>query len=107
MNVNHTTELTKKIFEVTVDAVISVCDGTYKYIQKHFKFNISQETYSMHKNRNILKMMMIVIKTGHIIACFGSYLANWNNNDAKITGEIMKDQNEKKFFQRRQYFCGR
>ena len=37
-------------------------------------------------------MMMVVSTTGYIIECYGPYLADGNNNDAKITRNIMDDK---------------
>ena len=45
----------------------------------------------MHKHRNLVKLMMLVSTNGYIIDCFGPYLANGHNNDAKIFKKIVED----------------
>ena len=45
----------------------------------------------MHKNRNLVKLMMLVSRNGYKIDCFGPYLANGHNNGAKILKNIVED----------------
>ena len=84
LNINYTTDLSKKLFECNEDEVMSVWDGMYVYIQKSANFSFQTDTFSMHKHRNLVKLMMFVRTNGYIIDCFGPYLANGNSNDAKI-----------------------
>ena len=67
LNIEHTTELSRHIFDVEEDSTISVWDGTYIYIEKSSNYTFQKSTYSVHKNRNLLKMMMVVSTTGFII----------------------------------------
>ena len=96
----HTTQLSKDLFDVDDSSVIVVLDGTYVYIEKSSNYSFQRATYSMHKGRNLLKFMMIVSTTGFVIDCLGPYLANGANNDAQITKSIMKKEDDcKRFFQ--------
>ena len=105
INVCHTTELSKKLFDVSEEAILTIWDGTYVYIQKSSNYTFQRSTYSMHKYRNLVKMMMIVISTGFIIDCFGPYLANGNNNDANILKDIFDDKEKfDGFFKENDYF---
>ena len=92
LNLTHTTELSKTIFEPNEDAVMSVWDGTYIFIQKSSNYFFQKESFSMHKHRNLLKIMIIISTTGHIIECFGPYFAKGNNNHAKISQDTLKDK---------------
>jgi len=60
----HTTQISKTIFGSEEDSIITVWDGTYVYIQKSSNYSFQRQTYSMHKNRPLVKMMMIVTTTG-------------------------------------------
>lgn len=79
------------MFEVQENEIIVVWDGTYIYIQKSSDYSFAKKTFSIHKNRPLIKMMVIVSTTGYIIEALGPYLANGANNDASITEHIMKD----------------
>lgn len=49
--------------------------------------------------------MMVTTTTGYIIECFGPYLANGANNDAKITEQILRDhQSVASFFKENDCF---
>jgi hypothetical protein len=78
--------------------VITIWDGTYVYIQKSANYSFQKATYSMHKGRNLVKMMMVFSTTGYIIEVFGRYLADGKNNDAKITKHIAEDGNKLKSY---------
>lgn len=41
-------------------------------------------SYSSHKERNLLKPMIVVSTTGYILNVFGPYYANAKNYDASI-----------------------
>lgn len=88
--INHTTELSKRLYDLNEDALCVVWDGTYIYIEKSSNFVFQKKTYSMHKGRNLVKMMMLVSMTGKILDVFGPYLADYANNDAGIMKDIFK-----------------
>ena len=94
----YTTVLSKELFEVKKGSIITVWDGTYVYIEKSSNYKFAKATYSMHKNRPLLKMMMITSTSGYILDCFGPYLANGSNNDASIAEDILSDGNDFKSF---------
>ena len=73
------------MFELIEDEIVTVWDGTYIYIQKSSNYSFTKKTYSIHKNRPLVKMMVIVSTKGYIIEVLGPYLANGANNDANIT----------------------
>ena len=91
LNINHTTDLSKRLFEVEENNTITVWDGTYIYIEKSSNYTFQKLTYSMHKHRHLLKMMLAVSTTGFIVDCFGPYLSNGHNNDASIMKNILDD----------------
>jgi hypothetical protein len=121
----HTTDISKNIFEPDEDSLIIVWDGTYVYIQKSSNYSFQKQTYSMHKNRPLVKMMMIVTTTGKFRSCLfilkmlfklffykgyildaiGPYLANGNNNDANMTQDIINKQSQlKNYFKENDIF---
>lgn len=79
-------------------SVITVWDGTNVYIQKSANYSFQKATYSMHKGRNLVKMMMVVSTSGYILETFGPYLANGKNNVAQITKHIAEDENKLKSY---------
>lgn len=48
----------------------------------------------MHKQRHLLKPMMIVTTTGYIVSAIGPYLADGQNSDAKIFNHIIGTDTE-------------
>lgn len=81
----HTRPLAKELFGNDIDnPVILVADGTYIYIQKSHNFKFQRRSYSLHKNRPLVKPMIIVSTTGYIVSVLGPYHADYKNNDANI-----------------------
>jgi hypothetical protein len=74
IQLRHTTQISKTIFESDEDSIITVWDGTYVYIQKSSNYSFQRQTYSMHKNRPLVKMMMIVTTTGILFSIFILFL---------------------------------
>lgn len=64
---SHTTETASKIFGTSISYAITVLDGTYIYIQKSADYSFKRRSYSMHKNRPLLKPMKIVVTDGYIL----------------------------------------
>jgi hypothetical protein len=88
---NHTRPLAQEIFgSITEKPAILVVDGTYVYIQKSSNFQFQRRSYSQHKNRPLVKPMVIVSTTGYIISVLGPYLADHKNNDARILKHSIK-----------------
>lgn len=63
---------------------ILVVYGTYVFIQKSNNFKFQRRSYSQHKNRPLVKPMVIVSTTGYIVSVLGPYFADHKNNDASI-----------------------
>lgn len=90
----HTRPLAKELFSPTFNQAILVLDGTYIYVQKSSQFSFQRRSYSMHKQRHLLKPMMIVTTTGYIVSAIGPYLADGKNSDAKILNHIIGTDTE-------------
>lgn len=103
IQIKYTSELSKKLFQVAEENIITVWDATYVYIEKSSNYSFQKKSFSSHKGlffdfkipqiinynifykgRNLVKIMLLVTTKGHIIACFGPYLADGKNNDARI-----------------------
>jgi len=105
INERYTTTISRKLFTNNDNQMITVWDGTYVYIQKSSNYTFSKKTFSMHKHRPLLKMMMSVTTKGYIIDSLGPYLADNSNNDAAITKHILEDNERvKAFFQEEDVF---
>ena len=81
-------------------AIVVIWDATYVYIQKSSNYHFQRFSYSMHKGRNLVKMMIVVSSTGHIIECYSPYFTNGGNNDASIIIDQFEQHkiNTKNFF---------
>ena len=76
----------------TTSSLITIWDGTYVYTQKSSNNAFQRSTYSMHKQRHLVKPMMCVAPDGYIIDVMGPYRAI--QNDASIMEDIMKKMSE-------------
>ncbi|CAF1650537.1 unnamed protein product [Adineta ricciae] len=81
---HHQTAIANTLLTSQLDQVCVAIDGTYLYIQKSSNNTFQRRTYSMHKHRNLIKPMIITATDGYILAVFGPFLADHNNNDASI-----------------------
>ncbi|XP_033726743.1 uncharacterized protein LOC117316313 [Pecten maximus] len=91
----HTRPLAQELFGSIINKpAILVLDGTYIYIQKYHNFKFQRRSYSMHKNRPLVKPMMYVTTTGYIVSVLGPYLADYKNNDANILKHNVKGNME-------------
>jgi len=92
---DHTRPLAQELFgNIISKPAILVLDGTYIYIQKSHNFKFQRRSYSMHKNRPLVKPMMYVTTTGYIVSVLGPYLADFKNNDANILKHNIKGNME-------------
>lgn len=65
----HTSPLAKTLFtSETSEAADLVMDGTYIYIKKSSDYHFQHVSYSMHKHRPLVKMMVIVGSDGYVLS---------------------------------------
>ncbi|XP_053610024.1 uncharacterized protein LOC128674998 [Plodia interpunctella] len=83
------------LFSNSRNPVITICDGTYFYIQKSSNYAFQRESYSIHKYRNLLKVFLIVSPDGYIIETFGPYEAK--KSDASIMEELISERDDNPF----------
>lgn len=69
---------------------ITICDGTYIYIEKSANFLFQRLTYSHHKYQNLLQPFLIVRSDGYIIDVLGPYAAT--TSDATIMTRLCTDE---------------
>ncbi|CAC5387886.1 unnamed protein product [Mytilus coruscus] len=87
---NRTTPIAKTLFaNDSEDAAFIVTDGTYIYLQKSADYEFQRLSYSLHKNRPLVKPMVIVGTDGYILSVRGPYFANAKDNDAAITKHMI------------------
>jgi hypothetical protein len=55
---------------------------------------VQRKTFNLHKKRSLIKPMMMVTTTGYIIAIFGPFFSDYNNNDASILKHVMVNNYE-------------
>lgn len=70
--------------------MITVVDGTYIFIEKPSDMELQRKTFSLQKNRNLVKPMMIVAPIGYIVAAELPYYSDYSNNDAAILNSLLK-----------------
>lgn len=78
----HSIRLTSKLLGQPESRLCLIADGTYNYIEKPGDFELQRKTFSMHKKRNLLKPLYIILPTGYILEAVGPYFCDANNNDA-------------------------
>lgn len=76
-----------------VPQAILICDATYAYIDKASNFRTLRQSYSLHKNRHLLKPTMIVATDGYILDILGPHFSDYWNNDASIFQSILEERN--------------
>jgi DNA-dependent RNA polymerase auxiliary subunit epsilon len=82
----HNTDIAKTIFcQNDPDAVVSIWDGTYVYIQKSGNYSFQRKSFSMHKHRPLFKPFLGCFADGYIIDIVGPFEANVSDST------IMKD----------------
>ena len=87
----HTRPLAQTLFGSFHNSeAILVLDGTYIYIQKSNNFQFQRRSYSFHKGRPLVKVMVVVTTTGYFLTAVGPYLADGKNNDAAILTHMFK-----------------
>ena len=67
LKLKHTSYLSNELFDVDEENILTIWDATYCYIEKSSCYGFQKATYSMHKGRNLVKMMMIVSSTGKFL----------------------------------------
>jgi hypothetical protein len=50
---------------------------------------MQRKTFNLHKNRSLVKPMVVVTTTGYIVAIFGPFFSDNSNNDASILKHII------------------
>lgn len=93
---SHTRPLAKELFTrtMTENPAILVLDGTYIYVQKSGNFSFSRRSYSLHKHRPLVKLMLVVTTTGYIVSVLGPYLADSKNSDTNIRNHMIRSNAE-------------
>jgi len=87
----HSRKFFNQLFEKPEDTLFLTADGTYLFIDKPGDFEEQRKTFSLHKHRNLLKPMMIILPSGYLIDAPGMFYADSNNNDAHIMKYIFKN----------------
>lgn len=82
----HVTEFANVLYnpEPENPKAIVIIDSTYAYIHKSMNFRTLRQSYSVHKNRHLLKPTLVVGLDGYILDIFGPYFSDARNNDASI-----------------------
>ena len=98
--------MSKILLNAEEDAVITIWDATYIYIEKSSSYDFQRKTYSGHKFRSLVKFMICCSTDGYMIEFVGPYLCNGNNNDANITQDIFEKNYDdiSQFFYRNDVF---
>lgn len=78
----HSIKLTSKVLGQPETRLCLIADCTYNFIEKPSDFELQRKTFSLHKSRNLLKPLYIVIPSGYILEVAGPYFCDAKNNDA-------------------------
>lgn len=89
---NSSTFMSQMIFcHSDINRPVLICDGTYVYIQKSTNFEVQKSSYTDHKKRNFVRIMMCTTTNGMIVFALGPYAATCN--DAKVMKSIIEKSN--------------
>jgi len=88
----QTRNMVKALFTEGKDVAILVANGTYIYREKSSNYSFERRFFSMHKGRSLVKPMIVVSTTEHILNVFGLYFADGENNDANLLNSLMKER---------------
>lgn len=87
---DHTTDIAKQFFSDPIsDTVILVMDGTNVFIKKSSAYRFQRLSYSMHKNKPLVKPFVITSTDGYIVDVMGPYLSNGKSNDGSIIKHLI------------------
>lgn len=100
----HSIKLTSKVLKQPESRLCLICDGTYNYIEKPSDFELQRKTFSIHKQRNLLKPLYIVFPTGYILEAAGPYFCDAKNNDAANIRHHYKHSDLLLFLEEEDYF---
>ncbi|CAF4831241.1 unnamed protein product [Rotaria sp. Silwood2] len=73
----HTRTLAKQLLTGGNDAATLVLDSIYLYVQKSTNNLLQRKRFSLHKNRPLIKPMMIMATDAYIISATGPDYADW------------------------------
>ncbi len=90
---NHTTTYSN-VFNGDKTATL-IWDGTYLYVEKSSaNHKIQRMTYSLQKNRNLVKFMSICATDSYVIDAIGPFPGDAGHNDANLTKDILDKEQE-------------
>jgi hypothetical protein len=109
----HTSPIASRLLTEGRHPCILVLDGTYLFIQVMCTTNfflklivfflkkqksrnnaVQRNTFSLQKQRSLIKHMVMVTTTGYVVAVFGPFFSDFHNNDASILKHIMLNNYE-------------
>lgn len=85
----HVTDFANELYNPEPEhrkAIVAI-DTTYSYLQKSSNFRVLRQSYSIHKNRHLLKPTVMVAPNGYFLGIWGPYFSDARNNDAAILRE--------------------
>ncbi|RNA02862.1 Vacuolar sorting-associated 13C [Brachionus plicatilis] len=59
IQIKYTSELSQKLLQVNEENIITVWDATYVYIEKSSNYSFQKKSFSSHKGRNLVKIMLL------------------------------------------------
>jgi len=80
----HSRILLQEVLGIAADRLAIIADGTYLYVEQPMDIKMQRLLFSGQKKRNLVKVMMLVLPSGHILDADGPYGANGTNNDSSI-----------------------
>ena len=97
----HTSQLARVLLvprnsapEVVQNTLILVLDGTYIYCGKSSQYDFARATFCTFKKRQLVKPMVVVSTSGHIVSIQGPYRSNGTNSDSDILNHMLSEGHE-------------
>ncbi|XP_018372832.1 PREDICTED: uncharacterized protein LOC108767426 [Trachymyrmex cornetzi] len=82
----HVTDFANVLYNLdpNVPEAIGYVDGTYSYIEESSNFRVLRQSFSLHKGRYLIKLVLVVAPDGYILDIQGPYFSDSRNNDAAL-----------------------
>lgn len=90
--IENTSEIARKLLNLSDDTAVVICDGTYIYHQKSSNNDYQKISFSGQKKRHLCKPFTIATTNGFVIDMAGPFTANLN--DAEILKKIITESDD-------------
>ena len=85
---DNTPEYAKDMYELSIERIMLMTDGTMFYIHKPSHFNRQKRSYAKHKKRNCLAILPFMCLNGRYVLNIGPFYGGGDNSDEYLFKSI-------------------